>query len=37
MDTASELIELYTDEFQNEFSHFFEEITIFSKSKINEL
>lgn len=37
MDSASELIELYTDEFQNEFSQFFEEITIFSKSKINEL
>lgn len=37
MDSASELIELYTDEFQNEFSQFFKEITIFSKSKINEL
>ncbi len=37
MDTAAELIDLYTDEFQNEFIQFFKEITIFSTSKINEL
>jgi hypothetical protein len=37
MDTASELIDLYVDEFQKEFSQFFEEIIIFSKSKIKKL
>ncbi len=37
MDSASELIDLYFDEFQNEFNQFFKEMIIFSKSKIKEL